>query len=301
MTTRSQVNRQLLSAWNREVRRNRVANGKRYDIDKLVQEAERHASRDVRLLQPWLRLFDEGINCALLLHDALTAIRARRHQPSTVPSLLGRFVNLLLGVRRLVLAGLEQPAQIVARSAIETAEVAIISFFDSKFAADLIDENGGDKFWQKHVAYGKAGRTVDKILRDLGLDEELVLLLSDLRSTAKRGYSAAVHTSPYSTIFTSFVLSLAKPGMVRTTPLGHHSNDSPLLLDKIVKQTHMLVHTILHGYVVGVGVAFAQPQDGPDPEIEHVFVALNAYQSVMAKYLTLIDELPDPFEAAERL
>lgn len=301
MTTRSQVNRQLLGAWRREARRNGVPNPKRYDVSELVEKAERQASRDVRLLQPWLRLFDEGINCAVLLHDALSAIRSHRHQPSTVPSLLGRFVNLLVGVRRLVIAGLEQPAQIVARSAIETAEAAIISFFDSTFAADLIDETGGNKFWQKYVAYGKAGRAVDKILRDLGLNEELVSLLSDLLTTAKSGYSAAVHTSPYSTIFTSFVLSLAKPGMVLTTPLGHHSNDSPLLFDKMVKLTHMLVHTILHGYVAGSGVAFAQPEGGPDPEVEHVFVALNAYQSVMARYLTLVDELPDPFEAAEHL
>jgi hypothetical protein len=82
-----------------------------------------------RYLQPWLRIFDEGVGWAAAYYSRWheraegSSLRPQERLPF---AMLGAVVNYAAAVKRLVRAGFDTPARVVLRVMIETSHLALV-------------------------------------------------------------------------------------------------------------------------------------------------------------------------------
>jgi len=131
-------------------------------------------------------------------------------QVQSLSAVLARLRQEMAGVRVLALAGLATPALQVARSLSEDVDTALLMLLSRKaarrFAACRSPQEAG-AFWRRHVAGGRAFRTVTEELYRIGLDygqdgsyarwrQEVLLLLGAAAHSSYPGAAAGRHAPP---------------------------------------------------------------------------------------------------------
>jgi hypothetical protein len=239
------IDGEILSKW-RWYTRQPLNDARRPDVLQEVELNLRQCSVDAtELLQPWLSLFDEALRCLYCLHRYADVLWESSKASPAFPLTVARLVNLLASIRVLITSGLSQSARILTRTTLETTDYGLAVLADDEFAvASFMGDSGDDRFWDKHIGYGKLARRVDELVLSL-IDDDFGPNWRDVRRRHKTVLSASVHISEFATAFTTIVPSLAHRGKFAITPFGHHSDTSPDVLDALAKEAYLFVAIVM--------------------------------------------------------
>ena len=146
----------------------------------------------------WLGCLDIGVGCARRAiaaghHPALSTEQLR-----ALAAILARLREEVAAVRLLALAGLAVPAMQIIRSISEDVDMALVMLVRPKVARQFVEcrspQEAGE-FWKRHIAGGRAFRTVAEQLYRIGLDWSEGSSYALWRNEVQVLLGAAVHTS----------------------------------------------------------------------------------------------------------
>ena len=124
-----------------------------------------------------------------------------------------------------MLLGLEIAARPIARSLLETFDLAIVALSDDEFANLYfpleipVDHN---EFWKKNIAWGRIDKRIVDVLNQLGLSDLQKQMIYDARNWGKTTLSEDVHASSTSAFRAMFVPSLRNPGLLSASLFRTH-------------------------------------------------------------------------------
>jgi hypothetical protein len=237
----------------------------RCDLRPLIEELETDCAADAdELLAQWNPLIQASLEFLVSLVKLIEAGSLNhplRTEAMTAASLVARAATLVRAVHVLTVHGLEDSARPVARSLLETLDLATVTLSDPDFAAaysghrdDDFDEN---TFWKSKIGYGKLSPRLESAWRRAGADELQVKHLQGVRQSFASAMSGAVHASSSSAFRSMYVFSLRQRGLFSTSYLGHISAHSPSVLVEVAKLVHsfsatavrfILTHSAPHAF-----------------------------------------------------
>lgn len=218
-----------------------------------ITEAERDAQYDSsKYLDFWFSILDEGISLLVLLQE-LTEESFNSLKKKTSPSfllLISRACTLTVAVRRLLVSGLEDAARPVARSFLETLDLALATLTDEQFADGFFGgedsgERHSDIFWRNKISSGKIELRIEHTLQMAEISEESQNAIFEFRKNSRKVLSPSTHSSVESAFVSLFVPSLATPGMFAKSTFGHVSIHSPGLLSFMIRAIYLYCLPIL--------------------------------------------------------
>lgn len=223
------------------------------DVRENIADAERIAQEDSsKYLNFWFSVLDEGLSLLITLQEiAEESFENSTEKPS--PSflfLLSRSCTLTIGVRQLLLNGLEDTARPVARSFLETLDLTLALITDDDLSSrflggDDADENHADAFWKNYISGGKLEPRIRKALQVANIGEETKNIIFEFRKSSKKTLSSSVHSSIDSAFRSFYVPSLASPGLLTKSVFGHVSILSPELLSFMIRAIYLYCFPIL--------------------------------------------------------
>lgn len=206
----------------------------RTDVRSLLHEAEVAASKSEHLLQPWLAMSELAIEALYATHKYALAIRARAAMPPTISVLVGRACGMAVAIRRLVISGVDEAANVVMRSFLENLDIATVALDDAAFAKEFAEAKDQKRFWSKNIARGQIHQKAEAVIRKSGVAQPT---LADRRKVDWSVLSQATHSSFMSAFAGAAVISLATQDLI-ASPLGHLSIRGPVILDRLAKEAH---------------------------------------------------------------
>ncbi|WP_300581126.1 hypothetical protein [Marivita sp.] len=153
-------------------------------------------------------LFDQCVLWVRALHDAATV--GRLHQTNGLSpaqwhglaALTARLTEQLSALRLLALTDLPMPAMQIARSVSEDVDMALVLLIRPKLAQQFADcrsvEDAND-FWRRHIAGGRAFRSISEKLYAVGIDHSADTDYAKWRKSVLTTLSAAVHSNALNT------------------------------------------------------------------------------------------------------
>lgn len=170
-------------------------------------------------------LFDQCVIWVKAMHDAARTAHDRQ-TPGLDPAqwhglaaLTARLTEQMTALRMLALTDLPMPAMQIARSISEDVDMLLVLLIRRKLAARFIacrDVEEANSFWRRHIAGGRAFRTLTEKLYEIGLDYSPDTEYGRWRKDVLTNLGAAVHSN-----------ALAMPGTARR-PDAHLGNDNSL-------------------------------------------------------------------------
>lgn len=152
-----------------------------------------------------LCLFDQALIWVIALRTAATQARhlaglnQSPEQFAALAALTARLVETLAALRLLVLNGLPVPALQLARSVSEDVDMALALLLRPRLAQQFMACTTADEaseFWRRHIAGGRAFRTVAEKLYEVGLDHSDRSEYGRWRREVLTLLGSAVHSSP---------------------------------------------------------------------------------------------------------
>ena len=153
-------------------------------------------------------LFDQCVIWIQALHAAASA--GRMHQAEGLSpaqwhglaALSARLTDQLAALRLLALTDLPMPAMQIARSACEDVDMALVLLIRPKLAQRFSEcrtvEQAND-FWRRHIAGGRAFRSVSEKLYAVGIDHSADTDYAKWRKSVLTTLGAAVHSNALNT------------------------------------------------------------------------------------------------------
>jgi hypothetical protein len=230
-------------------------------------------------------VFDETLQCCLQFESFIRVAHNASGAPAAL--LVGRRIcAVLTGVRHLVVAGLEEPAAVLGRSALESLDLCIVCIADQEFARRFLgleDDFDANAFWKAEVGYGRLRKKLQAIRLALGYDQERLAELEQLRSALQLEFSESVHSGSGAVIRAAIVPSLKHKAMWSQEFFGHISRRSPYLLSWLSLEVHKFaenVFSIMHEELPGAALANAPL----GPEAEGFLVSYMILQELILTY-----------------
>jgi hypothetical protein len=297
MTDETAIEKEIKTVWE-SFSNEQPIEANRIDIKSELEQVERDASTDAREhLSLWLALLDEALHCLLTLHAFAEELSAEKSMSAlSFWSLVARICALTVAIRRLIVAGLEDVARILARSLLETLDLALVSLADEEFAEryySALEDEGYDanEFWKKNIGYGALNDRVKRTLDSANMTNEQVEFFFGYRQERRAQFSSSVHSSAHSALFSGGIPSLSRPGMISLSILGHVSIHSPSLLSFVIMEIHRF----------GVVIFHLVASDNPPVALKSAKYS-SSYPSLLTAFLTLqemtqrySEMLPPPF------
>lgn len=149
-------------------------------------------------------LFDQGIIWVASLNAAARNLEQRQstklsaHQWVAIESVTFRLLERLDAIRLLLVTGLPNASYQIARSISDDIDLSLALLCRPKLAARFVECNDAQKandFWRRHVAGGRAFKSVSAELYRVGLDLGPDGDYASWRNQVKTVLGAAVHTS----------------------------------------------------------------------------------------------------------
>lgn len=149
-------------------------------------------------------LFDQCVIWVGALHAAAAA--GSRHEVAGLTAaqwhglagVTARLSEQLAALRLLALSELPMPAMQIARSISEDVDMALVLLVRRKLAqlfADCRTAEDAGAFWRRHIAGGRAFRTLSEKLYEVGIDHSADTEYSRWRQTVLTTLGAAVHSN----------------------------------------------------------------------------------------------------------
>lgn len=152
-------------------------------------------------------LFDQCILWVRALHDAANVGLAERieglsdAQWQGLVGLSARLTEQLAALRLLALNDLPMPAMQIARSVSEDVDMALVLLIRRKLAqrfADCRTTEDANDFWRRHIAGGRAFRSISEKLYSVGIDYSADTEYAKWRKSVLTTLGAAVHSNALS-------------------------------------------------------------------------------------------------------
>lgn len=217
-----------------------IGKAHRIKIDKKIiniRKKVRNAAK--QHLQLWIVLLDESLQF-LIQMESLQLSKNLSQSSAVFAMLSARMKTLLISFRELILIGQEDSARLIARSYLETSELALVCMEDPEFCLEYApDETDVDHevFWRKRVGYGRIYPLVEKVLLRSGFEQDAIQWIITSHKSWKKVLSSSVHPSISSAFQTLFVPSLTSPGLLAFKDDGHLSIHSPSLCTMMITET----------------------------------------------------------------
>lgn len=166
----------------------------------LPRDSWRISSADVDLVF----LFDQCVIYVRALHEAADAGRAQGigglspAQWQGLTALTARLTEQMAALRLLALTDLPMPAMQIARSVSEDVDMALVILIRRNLAqkfADCRNVEDAREFWRRHIAGGRAFRTVSERLYAVGIDHSADTEYARWRETVLTTLGAAIHSN----------------------------------------------------------------------------------------------------------
>lgn len=275
-----------------------LKSAQRIDVDSILCEAKEKAEADIdshMALQ--MLIYKESIHFLMQLDRMVTI------GPNTIGNqinvafalLLSRCISLVVGIYRLITSGLEDAARPVARSLLETLDLAIVSLTDDEFTLNYLGENedyDDNKFWKEHVAYGKIYNKIRKTIELTGLPKEEAESYINSRRELKSILSGSVHVSVSSSFRSFCTPSLGNRNLLARAPEGHVSVHSPGFIAMVIKEIYRF-GTIFIKLMIAPSPLDVFENIEKDSKVS-LTAAFLVFQDLVIKY---DDQLPPPFES----
>ncbi|MGB0659795.1 MAG: hypothetical protein ACPGNV_06405 [Mangrovicoccus sp.] len=153
-------------------------------------------------------LFDQCVIWLRALHDA--ASDGHRHQADGLSgaqwhglaAVSARLAEQIAALRLLALTNLPMPAMQIARSMSEDVDMALILLTRPKLAQRFSECQSVDEandFWRRHIAGGRAFRSISEKLYAVGIDQSADTEYSKWRRSVLTTLGAAVHSNALNT------------------------------------------------------------------------------------------------------
>lgn len=153
-------------------------------------------------------LFDQCVLWVRAVHEAANAGRAHE-TPGLSPAqwhglaaLSARLTEQLAALRLLALTDLPMPAMQIARSISEDVDMALVLLIRRKLARRFAEcrtvEDASD-FWRRHIAGGRAFRSISEKLYSVGIDHSADTEYAQWRRSVLATLGAAVHSNALNT------------------------------------------------------------------------------------------------------
>ncbi|TNF18329.1 MAG: hypothetical protein EP318_18770 [Rhodobacteraceae bacterium] len=153
-------------------------------------------------------LFDQAVLWVRALHAAADAGRLSAPEGLSpaqwhgLAALSARLTEQLAALRLLALTDLPMPAMQIARSVSEDVDMALVILIRRKlaerFAACRTAEEASD-FWRRHIAGGRAFRSISERLYAVGIDHSADTAYAKWRKSVLTTLGAAVHSNALNT------------------------------------------------------------------------------------------------------
>ena len=297
---KSNINKEIQKTWNKYSKDFGLQDDKRENINDLILDTHQDNAKDAEeLLSFWFILLDQGLQTLLLLDSCIKESTENNLGKPTIafPSLVSRTCLLTVAIRTLVKSGLDLAARPIARSLLETIDLAIVTLIDEDFGNkyfpdDLAAENHENLFWKQNIAWGKIDKKIEKHILQLGLNCENEQLFQWIREVGKESFSKDIHSSATSAFLSMLIPSLKSPGLLSRSVIGHVSIYSPELLSWVILLIYcfmgIVIKTIMKDDVALTiqGIEFTTSS-------QNLFVAFFAYQEVVCNHL---EDLPPKSE-----
>lgn len=221
----------------------------RIDVKARLLAAETRCADDVAIHIPdYLLLYDEAVQCLMQLHGMVEGVQAvnKSRSVSTCMLSLAKACACLIGIRRLVIAGLEEIARPIARSLSETFDIALLCLLDDSFASSYLSDQTYDpnKFWQEHLGRGKLAKRIKALLKNAGVSSEQIDQYLKSASESNSLHSTSVHSSMSSIFRSAAIPSLVKADEFSMDYVGHASALSPYLLYDVADRAYTFAELI---------------------------------------------------------
>jgi hypothetical protein len=300
MNGRQSVEQEVLATWAKVVSEFGLRDANRADVSTLLARVEVESLADCREhLTLWLGIYDEALHFLLSMNQAMQDcfVTSNRGVTRAFVLLLARILSLATAVRRLITSGLEDAARPVARSLLETLDLAIVTFFDEAFAADFGAEEtySANAFWKAQIGFGKLNPRIRRAFETAGLTTDQIDGFFGRRFEMKGILSDSVHSS-YASAFRSYLVpSLRRSDQFRLSPLGHVSIHSPGLLSLIISEVHWFGAVITNSYALNPPPPLFRDERAI-PSLGSMFAAGLTLDALVKKYDA---ELPPPLAGDE--
>lgn len=153
-------------------------------------------------------LFDQCILWVKALHAATSCGHIQQIEDLSpaqwhgLAALSARLTEQLSALRLLALTGMPMPAMQIARSISEDVDMALILLIRPKLAqrfADCRNVEDANEFWRRHIAGGRAFRSISERLYTVGIDHSADTEYAKWRKTVLTTLGAAVHSNALNT------------------------------------------------------------------------------------------------------
>lgn len=146
----------------------------------------------------WIRALHEAANAGRL-HETAGLSPAQWHG---LAALSARLTEQLAALRLLALTDLPMPAMQIARSISEDVDMALVLLIRRKLAqrfADCRSVEDASDFWRRHIAGGRAFRSISEKLYSVGIDHSADTEYAQWRRSVLATLGTAAHSNALNT------------------------------------------------------------------------------------------------------
>jgi len=237
-----------------------------------------------KLLQPWLRLYEESLYLMWRLYKLYEKIPA----PKSPFTLLIDLIKNINSVRILFLSGYSSMGLALYRRVFEEMQLELLIISSKEEAQKIMDENlEPTEYWKKHVGYGKLSKKLDEILQ--GIDEQYYAEFKEdpigkkLSEFLHANTSAAIPIEPF----------IGNPDLFSFSPFGSYNYNSihsmKTLVDKQIAFVGANISLILKDKT---WFDLREYKGSPD-ELKSLLISINALSQCFDNYFACYEKEPD--------
>lgn len=161
-----------------------------------------------------VHMFDLAIICSEYVDSPQDLLWPEKEGPQgtlMLEALAATLANTLLGVRQLVLMGLDAQARVVLRSFVEVADLTVAVSYDyecfTNYACSSVDPDKDRKHWAKHLRPEKIRMIISQFEREMELTETYLATARDVRLDMYRWLSLYSHANLLGQAISSLAIS----------------------------------------------------------------------------------------------
>lgn len=251
---------------------NRIGAGRFHDLVTGIRANQEVEAE--KLLDPWLPIFDVGIEWATSVYGSIDEVAFTSGIPfdesRSGVAFLGAACANAVAVRHLVTSGLDSSARVVLRSMVEALHFAIACFHSDEIAIGVrsaADPESINRFWYHNLRGKNLADLLSSAEDSIGLDPATRKSLRDERASASTWLGQLVHPSYSSAELFARTPLAADPNQLGIALIGRCSHASIVTLDFANKALW---------YFCQIGIAIMERRGYPariDPESEMTVIA----------------------------
>jgi hypothetical protein len=183
-------------------------------------------------LQPWLGIFEFGIEWLTSIHVALdteNSVTQQRPCHRVTWALVGAAVSFGLSLRTLCLSGFDTPARALLRSYVDVLLLCLAVLYDQDLAQaymDAQDDAQVKTFWHKIASPKNLHKRITDIETNTGFDRETITKMAEYRRSEYEVLSQSAHLSYIASCLTVMSPVLGDPDYLRRAIFGLATENS---------------------------------------------------------------------------